>query len=79
MMPPMHKVQKAQARALMESAYYQALLDIIDEMKSNCNDNSTVGNNEFETVSLAIRREERLLTLKQLIEMIEENASQARG
>ena len=77
-MIPMQHVQNAQARALLESPYYQAFLDIIFEIKTECNESGTVGMTDFETICLTVRRDERLLTLKYLIEKIEEHAGHSK-
>lgn len=74
----MRHIQNAQVRALMDSSYYQALLDIIEEMKNEANNRGTIGFNEFETITLSIRRDERLLTLVELINKIEKHASNSK-
>lgn len=75
----MHNVNKADIKYIVESKQYNALRVLILDMIDTVNQQSVLGNSEFETLHRAIRRDAVIETLNSLIDKLEKIAYDGRS
>lgn len=67
-------LQIAHLKQLIDAPHYKTLLFVLNEIDRQAIEAGTVGRSEYETVELAIRRDERRNVIREIIDTIEEES-----